>query len=204
MFTSRAEHRLLLREDNADLRLTEIGRELGLVDDTRWAHFSTKREAIARETERLRETWVQPSSELAKRLSGKLDKPLAREYRLADLLKRPELNHADLADDAPELDPAVTEQVQIQAKYQGYIARQQDEIDRLRRHEALRLPEDLDYARIDGLSHEIRQKLEAARPETLAQAGRISGVTPAAVSLLLVHLKKRRLIEDQDVQAVNA
>ncbi len=204
MFTSRAEHRLLLREDNADLRLTEIGRELGLVDDERWQRFSTKREAIARESERLRETWVQPQSELATRLASKLDKPLAREYRLADLLKRPELTHADLDDGAPELDPTVAEQVQIQAKYQGYIARQQDEIDRLRRHETLRLPEDLDYARIDGLSHEIRQKLEAARPETLAQAGRISGVTPAAVSLLLVHLKKRRLIDEQSLQAANA
>ncbi|SFH57944.1 tRNA uridine-5-carboxymethylaminomethyl(34) synthesis enzyme MnmG [Modicisalibacter xianhensis] len=204
MFTSRAEYRLLLREDNADLRLTETGRRLGLVDDARWATFETKREAIERETARLQSSWVQPRSAEADRLNAKLPKPLNREYNLFELLKRPELTYSDIAsfkDDAVS-DEAVAEQVQIQAKYQGYIDRQQDEIDKLKRHEATPLPADIDYDRVEGLSNEIRQKLTAARPETLAQAGRISGVTPAAVSILLIHLKKRRLIDDQ--RAVNA
>ncbi|MHB0775027.1 tRNA uridine-5-carboxymethylaminomethyl(34) synthesis enzyme MnmG [Halomonas sp. WWR20] len=204
MFTSRAEYRLLLREDNADLRLTESGRRLGLVDDTRWAAFATKREAIERESARLKATWVQPGSTEAARIEAKTGKPLGREYTLLDLLKRPELEYADLGDFKGEAvsDEAVAEQVQIQAKYQGYIGRQQDEIDRLRRHEATPLPTDLDYAKVEGLSHEIRQKLAATRPETLAQAGRISGVTPAAVSILLIHLKKRRLLDDN--RAVSA
>jgi tRNA uridine 5-carboxymethylaminomethyl modification enzyme len=199
MFTSRAEYRLLLREDNADLRLTEAGRELGLVDDTRWAAFSDKREAIERESARLRASWVQPGSAAAASVEEKTGKPLAREYSLMDLLKRPELGYGDLAGliGEPVEDEAVAEQVQIQAKYQGYIDRQQDEIDRLKRHEAMPLPEDLDYRHVEGLSHEIRQKLAEARPETLAQASRISGVTPAAVSILLIHLKKRRLLDDQ-------
>ncbi|GAB2787694.1 tRNA uridine-5-carboxymethylaminomethyl(34) synthesis enzyme MnmG [Halomonas shantousis] len=204
MFTSRAEYRLLLREDNADLRLTESGRRLGLVDDARWEAFATKREAIERESARLKATWVQPGSTEAARIEAKTGKPLGREYTLLDLLKRPELGYADLGDLKGEAvsDEAVAEQVQIQAKYEGYIGRQQDEIERLRRHEATPLPTDLDYARVEGLSHEIRQKLAAVRPETLAQAGRISGVTPAAVSILLIHLKKRRLIDDS--RAVNA
>ncbi|WP_416138631.1 tRNA uridine-5-carboxymethylaminomethyl(34) synthesis enzyme MnmG [Halomonas sp. HK25] len=202
MFTSRAEYRLLLREDNADLRLTEAGRELGLVDDVRWAVFSEKREAIERERARLKACWVQPGTAAAESVAVKTGKPLAREYSLMDLLRRPELGYADLAD-LPGIegeavaDDSVAEQVQIQAKYQGYIDRQQDEIAKLKRHEATSLPTDLDYARVEGLSHEIRQKLAEARPETLAQASRISGVTPAAVSILLIHLKKRHLLDDQ-------
>ncbi|WP_346796942.1 tRNA uridine-5-carboxymethylaminomethyl(34) synthesis enzyme MnmG [Halomonas sp. Bachu 37] len=202
MFTSRAEYRLLLREDNADLRLTETGRELGLVDDVRWEAFSLKRDAIDKESQRLAATWVQPGSAEADALAGKLDKPLTREHRMIDLLKRPELTYADianLAEDSPMLDEQVSEQVQIQAKYQGYIERQQDEIDKLKRHEATPLPATLDYQKVEGLSHEIRQKLDQARPETLAHAARISGVTPAAVSILLVHLKKRRLLGDAKV-----
>ncbi len=201
MFTSRAEYRLLLREDNADLRLTEAGRELGLVDDARWAAFSVKREAIERESARLKASWVQPGTVAAEAIEARTGKPLAREYSLLDLLKRPELGYADVAHLAgePVNDEAVAEQVQIQAKYQGYIDRQQDEIDKLKRHEATPLPSDLDYAQVEGLSHEIRQKLAEARPETLAQASRISGVTPAAVSILLIHLKKRRLLDDSRV-----
>ncbi|WP_106418969.1 tRNA uridine-5-carboxymethylaminomethyl(34) synthesis enzyme MnmG [Salinicola tamaricis] len=204
MFTSRAEYRLLLREDNADLRLTPAGRELGLVDDQRWAAFEAKRERIARESERLRTTWIQPGTPAADTLAAKLGQPLAREYNLMDLLKRPELTYADVATlkGEAEDDETVAEQVQIEAKYAGYIARQQEEIERLKRHEATPLPEALDYAKVEGLSHEIRQKLEQARPQTLGQAGRISGVTPAAVSILLIHLKKRRLIDDS--QALRA
>lgn len=203
MFTSRAEYRLVLREDNADLRLTEIGRELGLVDETRWAAFAAKREAIESEQARLKASWVQPGSPAAQRVEALTGKPLPREYNLIDLLKRPELGYDDVASlvGEPVSDPDVAEQVQIQAQYQGYIDRQQDEIDKLKRHESTRLPDSLDYDRVDGLSHEIRQKLKAARPETLAQAGRISGVTPAAVSILLIHLKKRRLLEEN--RAVN-
>ncbi|GAA0559135.1 tRNA uridine-5-carboxymethylaminomethyl(34) synthesis enzyme MnmG [Halomonas salifodinae] len=206
MFTSRAEYRLLLREDNADLRLTETGRDLGLVDDARWAAFATKREAIERESARFRANWVQPGSAAAERLAEKTGTPLPREYNLMDLLKRPELEYADLAglpgvEGEPVEDAAVAEQVQIQAKYQGYIDRQQAEIDKLKRFEGTRLPTDLDFDRVEGLSNEIRQKLAEARPATLAQAGRISGVTPAAVSILLIHLKKHRLL--QESQAVN-
>ncbi len=201
MFTSRAEYRLLLREDNADLRLTEAGRELGLIDDRRWAAFSAKREAIEAESARLKASWVQPGTEAAARVAEKTGQPLAREYNLLDLLKRPELGYRDVAGlvGEPVEDERVAEQVQIQAKYQGYIDRQQDEIDKLKRHEATRLPDDLDYDQVEGLSNEIRQKLVEARPETLAQAGRISGVTPAAVSILLIHLKKRRLLDDTRV-----
>ena len=193
MFTSRAEHRLLLREDNADLRLTQKGRQLGLVGDARWARFEQKREAIDAEAERLGETWIQPGSPEATQLADKLSSPLAREYSLADLLKRPELEYADIAGlkGEPIPDQQAAEQVAIQAKYAGYIDRQQDEIDRLRRYENTRLPGDLDYEQVDGLSNEVKQKLGDARPDTLARAGRIPGVTPAAVSLLLIYLKKR-------------
>ena len=204
MFTSRAEYRLLLREDNADLRLTEIGRELGLVDDTRWATFSTKREAIEREHGRLKANWVQPGTAAAEAIASKTGKPLAHEYSLLELLKRPELEYRDLAalegiEGQAVDDEAVAEQVQIQAKYQGYIDRQQQEIDKLKRHEATPLPAELDFDQVEGLSNEIRQKLSAARPATLAHAGRIAGVTPAAVSILLIHLKKRRLLDESRV-----
>ncbi|MFC0267100.1 tRNA uridine-5-carboxymethylaminomethyl(34) synthesis enzyme MnmG [Kushneria aurantia] len=192
MFTSRAEYRLLLREDNADLRLTALGRDMGLVDDDRWRAFEIRRDAIEAEQARLDQIRVQPGSAAAARLAERIG-PLSREQRLSDLLRRPELGYDDIAalcEGAPQ-DPLVREQVQIQAKYRGYIDRQSEEIEKLRRHEATRLPADIDYSRIDGLSNEIRQKLETARPETLAEAGRIPGVTPAAVSMLLIHLKKR-------------
>ncbi|MBB1488339.1 tRNA uridine-5-carboxymethylaminomethyl(34) synthesis enzyme MnmG [Oceanospirillum sediminis] len=196
MFTSRAEYRLILREDNADLRLTEKGRELGLVDDVRWAAFCGKKEGIDQETERLATSWIQPKTEQAERVQQKTGQPLAREYNLLDLLKRPELEYDDVASlrGEPVDNPQVAEQVQIQVKYAGYISRQQDEIEKLRRHENTPLPEDMDYSGIDGMSNEIRQKLSEARPETLAAASRIPGVTPAAVSLLLIHLKKRAML----------
>lgn len=198
MFTSRAEYRLLLREDNADMRLTETGRELGLVNEARWNSFSSKRDAVALESQRLKSTWIQPGSEAAKALETRLSKPLTREYNLMDLLRRPELDYASVAhlSGEPVHDGVVAEQVQIQAKYQGYIDRQQDEIDKLKRHEATPLPVDLDYSGVEGLSHEIRQKLNESRPATLAHATRIPGMTPAAVSLLLVYLKKRRQLGD--------
>ncbi|WP_369600515.1 tRNA uridine-5-carboxymethylaminomethyl(34) synthesis enzyme MnmG [Hahella sp. SMD15-11] len=196
MFTSRAEYRLLLREDNADLRLTEIGRKLGLVDDERWAAFNRKREAIEQERQRLRDTWVQPQSEAGQRFAEALGKPLPREASLADLLKRPELTldqvHT-LHGDVPELDEAVREQVEIQTKYEGYISRQAGEVEKLRRNENTPIPEDLDYSGIDGLSNELRLKLSEVRPATVAQAMRIPGMTPAAISLLLVHLKKQQM-----------
>jgi tRNA uridine 5-carboxymethylaminomethyl modification enzyme len=193
MFTSRAEYRLLLREDNADLRLTPRGRELGLVDDVRWRRFEEKREAIARESERLATTWVHPGTPQAEQLAAKLSNPLGREYSLADLLKRPELEYGDIAGlkGEPSADREAAEQVAIQAKYAGYIDRQQEDIERLRRYEHTALPADLDYADVDGLSNEVCQKLTEARPQTLARAGRIPGVTAAAVSLLLIYLKKR-------------
>ena len=197
MFTSRAEYRLQLRQDNADLRLTEQGRLLGLVGDEQWQYFSDKREAIARERTRLDRIFIQPGSAAADQLSPLLPTPLTREYSLADLLKRPEIDHAILADIAPPDMPvpeAVAEQVAIQLKYAGYIDRQQQDIERLRRHERMKIPGDLDFYGVDGLSHEICQKLTDIRPTSLARAGRIPGVTPAALSLLLVHLKKRELV----------
>jgi len=195
MFTSRAEYRLLLREDNADLRLTEIGRELGLVDDARWLAFEAKREAIAREQQRLRDTWVRPAQIDDQVLEAALGDPLRREARALDLIARPQASYASVTGlpgvgvGSSEL--AVQEQVEIQAKYAGYIDRQRDEIQRTRNNEALRLPQDLDFTRVKGLSSEVREKLGRHRPETIGQAGRIPGVTPAAVSLLLIHMKKR-------------
>jgi tRNA uridine 5-carboxymethylaminomethyl modification enzyme len=231
MFTSRAEFRLQLREDNADLRLTEMGRELGLVDDARWAAFNRKRDAVSRETERLRTMWVRPATlpvDSAERLVGKA---LEREYSLADLLRRPTVNfdavaevsaiahQAQAALDAEKssagqsvvpretspvsrttlesdlgqtLADAVIEQVEISIKYAGYINKQNDEVERAAHFESLQLPAELDYLQVPALSFEVRQKLSKHRPETLGQASRISGVTPAAISLLLIHLKKGR------------
>ena len=196
MFTSRAEYRLQLREDNADLRLTEQGRALELVGEEQWSHFVEKREAIEIERDRLGRTYIQANSAQAAALTPSLTKPLSREYSLAELLKRPELDYSDVDAIAPAENPitaAVAEQVTIQLKYSGYIDRQQQDIDRLQRHEAMVIPEDIDFDQVEGLSNEIRQKLGEIRPTNLARAARIPGVTPAALSLLLVHLKKREL-----------
>ena len=194
MFTSRAEYRLLLREDNADLRLTPIGRDMGLVDDRRWRAFEAHRDAVEREQQRLRELCVRPDSVAARALEPRLGGPLAREQRAFDLLRRPELDYAALIA-TPTLGPGVgearvAEQVEVQAKYSGYIERQQAEIERQRRHEEQPLPLDLDYDQVRGLSTEVREKFRAHRPQTLGQAARIPGITPAAISILLVHLKK--------------
>ena len=204
MFTSRAEYRLQLREDNADLRLTEQGRALNLVDDAQWSHFVEKRDAIEKERGRLERTFIQANSAQAAALSPSLTKPLSREYSLAELLKRPELDYEDLDAVAPSestITEAVAEQVTIQLKYSGYIDRQQQDIDRLQRHEAMVIPEDIDFDQVEGLSNEIRQKLGEIRPSNLARAGRIPGVTPAALSLLLVYLKKRELGDPARVAA---
>ncbi len=192
MFTSRAEYRLLLREDNADRRLTAKGRALGLVDDARWRACSEKVAAIEVDEQRLRNTWVQADSAAAAILNKKIEKPLTREHKLADLLKRPELNYADVcvAAELTVAAPVVAEQVEIDIKYAGYIARQQDDIERLRRHENMTIPASFDFMVVYGLSNEVQQKLSDARPTTLARAGRIPGVTPAALALLLIHLKK--------------
>jgi tRNA uridine 5-carboxymethylaminomethyl modification enzyme len=195
MFTSRAEYRLMLREDNADLRLTEAGRKLGVVDDVRWEAFSRKQEAIAREQERLKRTWVNPKSLPEAEAVRVLGKPIEREYALFELLRRPDVSYEallSLPDAGPgETDPQVRQQLEIAAKYQGYIDRQAEEIERSRHYEELTLPEDLDYRDVRGLSIEAQQKLNKQRPQTLGQAGRISGITPAAISLLLVYLKKK-------------
>lgn len=205
MFTSRAEFRLQLREDNADLRLTETGRRLGLVDDARWDAFNRKRDAVSRETERLKSIWVSPANLPASESERVLGKAIEHEHNLFDLLRRPGVDHAALmsldggrhasADVSREtlgdLAEAVVEQVEIAAKYAGYIDRQRDEVERTAQYEDLRLPADIDYSQVAALSFEVRQKLQAQRPETLGQASRISGVTPAAISLLLIHLKKR-------------
>ncbi|GGP48573.1 tRNA uridine 5-carboxymethylaminomethyl modification enzyme MnmG [Shewanella algicola] len=198
MFTSRAEYRLLLREDNADLRLTEKGRELGLVDDSRWELFSKKKESIELELQRLRGQWVHPNSPLLDVLNPQLNTPISREASFEDLLRRPEMDYCKLMQlegFGPGLeDPQAAEQVQIQVKYSGYIQRQQDEVDKAVRHESSLLPLDLDYKEVPGLSNEVIAKLNNHKPETVGQASRISGITPAAVSILLVHLKKRGLL----------
>ncbi|MES2205184.1 MAG: tRNA uridine-5-carboxymethylaminomethyl(34) synthesis enzyme MnmG [Pseudomonadota bacterium] len=204
MFTSRAEYRLQLREDNADLRLTEQGRKLGVVDDIRWAAFCEKREAIEKEKARLASTWVLPKHLMNEDALRLLGQPLEREYSLADLLRRPNVNYEDLgkiaqvlqdrehaaAQPLPNLPEAVQEQVSIQTKYQGYIDRQATEIERAQINESWRLPSALDYTLVRGLSAEVQQKLNMHRPETLGQAARISGITPAAISLLMVHLRR--------------
>jgi tRNA uridine 5-carboxymethylaminomethyl modification enzyme len=194
MFTSRAEYRLMLREDNADMRLTETGRSLGLVNDVRWVAFERKREAVARELDRLKSTWLNPR--LLPQIDAErvLGKGIEREYALADLLRRPDVSYAGLMSlpgtGEAVADPVVAEQAEIQIKYDGYIARQHDEVLRREQYEATALPRDLDYRAVRGLSKEAQQKLNQHRPETLGQASRISGLTPAAISLLLVHLKR--------------
>jgi tRNA uridine 5-carboxymethylaminomethyl modification enzyme len=211
MFTSRAEFRLQLREDNADLRLTEVGRQLGLVDDARWDAFNRKRDAVSRETERLKSTWVNPQILPAADAERLVGKALEHEYNLTDLLRRPGVSFDTLAEVTalakPEagvsretlraelgetLADAVIEQVEISVKYAGYIDKQNEEVQRALAYEHLKLPAELDYAQVTALSHEVRQKLSKHRPETLGQASRISGITPAAISLLLIHLKKGR------------
>lgn len=199
MFTSRAEFRLSLREDNADLRLTEVGRKLGCVSDAQWEQFERRREAIARELERLKSTWVNPRMVSEAEAERVLGKPIEREYALTDLLRRPNVSYKQLMTltsldgrrfDQPELEVAVADQVEIQVKYAGYIDRQAKEVERHEHYENLALPDDIDYMSVRALSMEVRQKLTRHRPETLGQASRIAGVTPAAISLLLVHLKK--------------
>lgn len=196
MFTSRAEYRLLLREDNADLRLTPKGFELGSVNEAHFQIFENKRSMIMNEQERIHATWVRPDTEMGKAVADKLQQPLAREYRLVDLLRRPELSYSDLMSiegiGPGILDEKTAEQIEIQAKYAGYIDRQQDEIARQLRHEETKLPANFDYTKVIGLSSEVRQKLIASRPATIGMASRIPGVTPAAISLLLVHLKKSK------------
>jgi tRNA uridine 5-carboxymethylaminomethyl modification enzyme len=194
MFTSRAEYRLQLREDNADLRLTEAGRALGIVDDRRWDAFCRKRDAVGRELERLKSTWLNPNT--VSRLSAEkvLGQALERDSTLAEILRRPGVTYASLLTlpgaGEPVGDPSVAEQVEVATKYAGYIDRQNEQIARHAAQESLRLPSDIDYRSVRGLSNEVQQKLNQYRPETLGHAARISGVTPAAVALLLVHLKR--------------
>ena len=194
MFTSRAEYRLMLREDNADLRLTGTGRKLGLIDDDRWDRFSRKRDTIAAGQERLRSGRLGPGNVNAVNAERILGKSLEREHTLIDLLRRPDMSYRSLSELAPDLneidDPEVVQEIEIQAKYEGYIGRQRDEILRREAQESQRIPSDLDYTMVRGLSNEVRQTLSRCKPQTIGQAGRISGVTPAAISLLLVHLKR--------------
>ena len=195
MFTSRAEYRLQLREDNADMRLTEIGRKLGLVDDARWEAFSRKKEAVEREQDRLKKTYVQPANLAPEKMIAMFGKTLEHEYSLFELLRRPEVSYEEVLtlgeNGLGEVEPAVREQVEIAAKYQGYIDRQTDEVARSRGQENTKLPTDLDYKEIHGLPIEAQQKLNTHKPETIGQASRISGITPAAISLLLVYLKRK-------------
>jgi len=208
MFTSRAEHRLLLREDNADLRLTPLGRELGLVDDERWRLFEAKRRLSEEETERLQKVRVRPGKAAEPWSQRVLGCPLTRDFSAFELLRRPEVSYGDLLEvaGAPDwlaappddrIPPQVRVQVEARAKYAGYIERQREEIDRQRRNEETKLPDDIDYDQVTGLSHEVRSRLAEYRPATIGQAGRVPGVTPAAVTLLLVHLKKRSLAAER-------
>jgi tRNA uridine 5-carboxymethylaminomethyl modification enzyme len=209
MFTSRAEYRLTLREDNADLRLTEHGRKMGLVDDERWAFYSEKKIRIEEELKFLRSTWVQPNTDRAERINELLEKPLSREYSLADLLARPRVEHGPLlaayngnmasANGAAEkvktaIEAQSTQQAEIQIKYQGYIDRQEEDIERLKKQENTKLPADFNYQQMQGLSNELKQKLLEVKPENIGRASRIPGITPAAISLLLIYLKKHRAV----------
>lgn len=206
MFTSRAEYRLLLREDNADLRLTEIGRNLNLVDDRRWQLFNEKREAVEQGMQQLRTIWVGPQSQKAEKLNAMLDKPISKEVRLLDILARPEVTIDQLLDAHPlesvEKQTNVAEQCEIQTKYAGYIDRQQQDIAKQLRYETTALPSDFDYTQVLGLSNEVCQKLNTAQPATIGIASRISGVTPAAISLLLVYLKKQNLLRTRTQDGV--
>jgi tRNA uridine 5-carboxymethylaminomethyl modification enzyme len=195
MFTSRAEYRLMLREDNADLRLSEIGRDLGLVGDHRWRAFEQYREQLELLNQSLQDNWLQPGSDKAAALSASLQNPITREHRFSEILKRPEISIEQLIpllDDTPQIAGRVQEQAEINARYFGYLSRQQQEIDKAVKHEQTSLPESMNYAEVRGLSNEVSQKLQNHRPSTIGQAGRISGVTPAAISLLLVHLKRHQ------------
>ncbi len=202
MFTSRAEYRLLLREDNADMRLTKLGRDIGLVDDARWASFNRKMELVEAEQQRLRSQYIHPEHEASQALNGMLKNPVSREHSLEELIRRPEMTYNQLMSIASlgpgVADPIAAQQVEIQIKYAGYIARQLDEIAKAQRHENTLLPVDLDYSRISGLSNEVIAKLSDARPETIGKASRISGVTPAAISLLLVYMKKHGILRKQE------
>ncbi len=204
MFTSRAEYRLLLREDNADIRLTSLGRDMGLVGDHRWDVFCKKQDSISIELQRIKTIWVQPGTDRADAMNPLLDKPVTREYSLADLLSRPNVNYLQMeaalkgtSGELPEIDPLVSEQIEIQLKYQGYITRQEEDIQKLKRQENTAFPEDFDYQHIDGLSNELKQKLMKAKPVSIAKASRIPGITPAAVSLLLIYLKKHQAVREQ-------
>jgi tRNA uridine 5-carboxymethylaminomethyl modification enzyme len=193
MFTSRAEYRLILREDNADLRLTEQAHEMGLLTDEHWRAYCEKRDSVINEQARLASLNIQPDSDFGKRFSARLGKTLARNYKACDLLRRPEIDYSALIEiigQGDKVTESVAEQVEIQAKYSGYLDRQQDEIDKAKRHEQTAIPNIIDYARVRGLSAEAQQKLSDHRPQTIGQAGRIPGITPAAISLLMVHLKK--------------
>jgi tRNA uridine 5-carboxymethylaminomethyl modification enzyme len=196
MFTSRAEYRLMLREDNADQRLTPVAREMGLIDDERWSAFETKMEGREQEIQRLKETWIYPSHKDAKRAEELMQLPLSKEQTLYDLLKRPNVSYNAMAElevfgDAVQ-DPQVVELVEIDAKYSGYIARQMEQIDKLKRSEKVEIPSDLNLDGISGLSNEVKQKLRDHRPANLGMASRIQGITPAAVSILLIEIKKHR------------
>jgi tRNA uridine 5-carboxymethylaminomethyl modification enzyme len=199
MFTSRAEYRLLLREDNADLRLTEQAREFGLIDDERWSRFNQKVETIEKERQRLKDQWINPKSEGIADLNALLKSPISREASGEDLLRRPEITYTQLTSldhFAPALDDLQSaEQVEIQVKYEGYIQRQQDEIEKSLRHEHTQIPSDFDYSEVKGLSNEVVLKLSNSKPETVGIASRISGITPAAISIILVYLKKKGLLK---------
>jgi tRNA uridine 5-carboxymethylaminomethyl modification enzyme len=202
MFTSRAEYRLLLREDNADIRLTPIGRSLGLISDERWAFFENKMEQIEKEKSRLRDTWASPNNSYAEKLNPALNSPLVKEQNLEEILRRPEMTFTKLMH-ATGLKPIATteqaqKQVEIQVKYQGYIENELDEIQKQLRNEETYLPANFDYSGIPGLSTEIVMKLNDFQPETIGKASRISGVTPAAISILLIHLKRMGLLGVKD------